>query len=66
MPGDRRGFSSAEPQARARAEQDRCDLPERSDKKYTDRNRGKRDAGAGSIGREGPCHLPDGLCDEAC
>jgi hypothetical protein len=64
VPGNRRGFSLAEPKARARAERNRCDLPERSGEKYNDRNRGKRDAGTGSIGRESPSHAPDGLCHD--
>src|SRR5882724_1854361 len=64
MPGNRRGFSLAEPKARARAERNRCDLPERSDEKYNDRNRGKRDASATSIGCEGSRHAPDGLCND--
>ena len=37
---------------------------EGSDEQDNDRNRGKRDAGAGSIGREGSRHAPDGLCDD--
>ncbi len=64
MPGNRRSFSLAEPKARARAERNRCDLPERSGEKYHDRDRGKRDTRAGSVRCEGSCHAPDGLRDD--
>jgi hypothetical protein len=43
---------------------DRGDLPERSGKEENDRNRGKCDACAHPIGREGSRHAPDGLCDD--
>src|SRR5258706_1342050 len=64
MPGNWRCFSLAEPKARARAKRNRCDLPERPGKNYNDRNRGKRDTSAGSIGREGSRHARDGLCHD--
>jgi len=65
MPGNRRrGFAPAEPKARACARRNRGDLPERSGEKDNDRNRSKRNAGAGAIGCEGLRHAPDGLCDD--
>jgi hypothetical protein len=60
----RRDFSPAEPKARAGTEGDRCDLSERPGEKDNDCNRGKRDAGAGAIGRESSRHAPDGLRDD--
>jgi hypothetical protein len=44
MSGNRHDISLAEPNARARAQRNRGDLPERSGEKNRDRNRGKRGA----------------------
>ena len=64
MAGNRRGFSPAKPEARARAEHDRRDLPERSGEQDDDRNRGERNTGARPVGGEGARHPPDRLRDD--
>ena len=64
MSGHLCDFSPAEPEARAGAERDRCDLAERSSQQNNDPNCGQRDAGAGTIGRECSRHAPDRLRDD--